>query len=396
MSDLARKLNNQYRAALREDSPYVLFLPSEENTDLWFVLVLNLDYPYRGGEYIFRLKFKDTFPHHPPSLSCLTPNGVYQDNGGPICISIGEFHANGQGSYGWRPALGARGFVREVVNGLLCPDELGGIGLLGKSDKKVRQKYADASVNHNWEKCPEVMAAFERYHEDEFKVQVASLRLTKKETQQGKGPADVPDLKAVQRREAWRTCQRALALLGTASGSRADELATVLREALGDEWARPHVAAAARSPCTAEAFRHALLCRNESDGPLVRSLAWTTAACSGLPPADAAEALRGLGEALAAGLGPKAEYLADLGRAEPQAFLKENLHSLVGQTILESDLEAREQRLSQIRPHVQKCVKARPTGGEPPSAGGSATGAAPVAPTDELDEFQELFDELDT
>ena len=52
----------------------------------------------------------------PPSIEALTPNGVFE-LGGPLCISIGEFHEQHKT---WVPALGMPGCGRQMWNALLC------------------------------------------------------------------------------------------------------------------------------------------------------------------------------------------------------------------------------------------------------------------------------------
>ena len=123
MSKLPLILMNQYNKALKANNPNLITYVDENNLTIWYFLIKGLkDTPFEGGEYIFKLKAPDQFPHKPPSFEFCTPNGVY-DIGGKICISVGEFHANDKpgstGSYGWRPSLGMYGFANEVLNGLI-------------------------------------------------------------------------------------------------------------------------------------------------------------------------------------------------------------------------------------------------------------------------------------
>ena len=60
---------------------------------VWYFLIGGLDTPFRGGEYLFKLIAPDEFPQKPPKFEFLTKNGVYTP-GGPICISVGDFHTN--------------------------------------------------------------------------------------------------------------------------------------------------------------------------------------------------------------------------------------------------------------------------------------------------------------
>jgi ubiquitin-protein ligase len=125
-ADLNRILLSQFKRFSLSAHPNLLAVMDESDTRTWYYLAGGLGAPV-SGEYIFKLTAPDTFPARPPRFECLTPNGVY-DLGGPVCISIGEFHAKDKpgatGSYGWRPVLGMNGFAQEVVNGLICSRDL--------------------------------------------------------------------------------------------------------------------------------------------------------------------------------------------------------------------------------------------------------------------------------
>jgi ubiquitin-protein ligase len=127
-------------------SPNVLAWAPDENLRTWIILVAGLGGPAAGGEFMFALTAPPTFPASPPSVVCLTPNGVY-DTGMKICVSIGEFHPGN-----WRPALGMAGFAREIAATIEEPGEVDhGIGVLGKSSRSVatRRALAAASVKAN-------------------------------------------------------------------------------------------------------------------------------------------------------------------------------------------------------------------------------------------------------
>lgn len=178
MSDRRTKiLQAQLKKAMSEDHPNILFSMDEKNMGTWYMMVVGLPYPYVGGEFIFKLEMPDEFPRKPPSLKCLTPNGVFEP-GPRICISIGEYHsrdfrdktAAAGGDWGWRPALGIIGFAREVVNGLITPSSLntwkhpdslrGGIGVLDEPNAE-RVKFARKSREFNQKMKGNVFAMFE-------------------------------------------------------------------------------------------------------------------------------------------------------------------------------------------------------------------------------------------
>jgi ubiquitin-conjugating enzyme E2 J2 len=108
----------------------------------------------------------DEFPHKPPRLIFLTPNGLFIP-GHKVCISVGEFHTNDgpgrDGAYGWRPALGMSGFAAQVVNALICSDTLGsGIGIAHSSPAE-KQKLAESSRAYNAAHYPNIVADLEVY-----------------------------------------------------------------------------------------------------------------------------------------------------------------------------------------------------------------------------------------
>lgn len=179
---LARVMHHQYKNAIDEDHPFLIPYMNLKNIKEWYFLVCNLPPPYVGGEFIFKLTASDQankmFPRYPPSFEFITPNGVYKP-GGAICISIGEFHAQQQnakdGATGWRPSLGMRGFAREVVNGMIVPDNLGSGIRIMKTEAAEKRAYAADSARYNAahnSKLMDAFAEFERDHPDHTAVRL--------------------------------------------------------------------------------------------------------------------------------------------------------------------------------------------------------------------------------
>ena len=155
---------HQLARAQREDHPHLLYQVDEDDVRIWHFLIVNLPSPYEGGEFIFRLRAPDDFPQRPPELTFLTPNGVYEADGGKICISIGEFHsrdrAGKEGAYGWRSVLGMIGFAGEVVNGLIAPDTRGGGIRLRNDPPAMKARLAATSAAFNAETHPRLLEEF--------------------------------------------------------------------------------------------------------------------------------------------------------------------------------------------------------------------------------------------
>jgi ubiquitin-protein ligase len=165
MAHAWRVLRSQHAAYMRDPLPNLLVYPDPEKCHVWYWLVVGLEAPYRGGEYLFCLTAGPEFPKKPPRFEFLTNSGVFQP-GGPICISVGEFHERDKpgksGAYGWRPSLGMRGFAAEVVNGMICAsEEFNGIRIEVVSPA-LREMYAKASRAANERAAPDLARAFDR------------------------------------------------------------------------------------------------------------------------------------------------------------------------------------------------------------------------------------------
>lgn len=118
---LAAQLCAFQKAAGSEGHTGVVAAPDPATMMRWHCLAGALGDRFPGGEYYFTLDFPPDFPQRPPSIVFATPSGIFIPRT-KVCISVGEFHvrsapgADGAGC--WRPALGAEGVVREVVNAL--------------------------------------------------------------------------------------------------------------------------------------------------------------------------------------------------------------------------------------------------------------------------------------
>jgi hypothetical protein len=105
---------------------YLDFIIDDKDCGIWRARIRDLVGEYQGGEYIVELWAPIDYPFGPPVFYFKTPNGVYECDK-KVCISTGEFHkenyvaANG----------GMGGFSLDLVNGLICWQELGtGIAIM--------------------------------------------------------------------------------------------------------------------------------------------------------------------------------------------------------------------------------------------------------------------------
>lgn len=162
---LTKVLATQYKKAKEDPHPYLLTFVNDEDLKNWYFLIGGLDTPFLGGEYIFKLTAPDDFPHAPPKFEFLTPTGVFLP-GGPICISVGEYHADDapgkDGAKGWRPSLGMIGFAAQVVNGMICFDTLDSGIRIQILPTPMKSAIAKASRERNMNEYRELYDKFEQ------------------------------------------------------------------------------------------------------------------------------------------------------------------------------------------------------------------------------------------
>lgn len=123
-----RMMMSQYKEFHNRKSPYVICIPDHKNMNKWYALICGLDKPHEFGEYWIVFKAGPEFPQKAPkNFRVLTENGVFE-MGGPICLSMGEFHDRDGGGRKdiWRPSLGMVGFAENVANAMICHSSLEG------------------------------------------------------------------------------------------------------------------------------------------------------------------------------------------------------------------------------------------------------------------------------
>jgi len=133
------------------------------------IIINGLDFIYRirnmsgpnnefcDGEYLFKLIPPSDFPYAPPSLTFLTPNGVYGLEG-KICISTGEFHKQN-----FAATRGMTGFGTDVWTAMIqYPDLGGGIQILSDRNPHNIAKLAKRSKKYNREMFAEYIDMLDR------------------------------------------------------------------------------------------------------------------------------------------------------------------------------------------------------------------------------------------
>jgi len=141
-----RVMMAQYNAAIKEEDDFIKYYMVEDKVRVWYVLLHGVTGDkdeFVGGEYLVRIEFPDKFPIEPPWFFFMTPNGVYNPET-KVCINIGGYHKDQ-----YRAALGARGFIKQLVSGLIGWETLdGGINLIDTTVKQ-KQTLANDSVLYN-------------------------------------------------------------------------------------------------------------------------------------------------------------------------------------------------------------------------------------------------------
>jgi ubiquitin-conjugating enzyme E2 J2 len=148
MDRLTKVLTSQYNRYIRQPEDNIIVVMDDANIKRWYALILGNHEPYHRAEILFMFKVPDEYPHKPPSVECLTPNGIFE-LGGPLCVSISEFHRES-----WVKSLGITGYAKQLWNALLCfsPDDTINSIRVTWTSPETRQSLANQSRAYN-EKC---------------------------------------------------------------------------------------------------------------------------------------------------------------------------------------------------------------------------------------------------
>lgn len=164
--DSSVEMMRQFRKAIKDyqDGELKFYMNPENCRQFYFRFTHKTDPndktgdldPLDGGEYLFEVTATSQFPFDPPTFQALTPNGVYKE--GVLPCLVGGIHH----SESFIKALGMGGFARTmIINGLICPEELGsGLNLLLMS-KSDRVSLAKKSRAYNEKNHPELTKIFD-------------------------------------------------------------------------------------------------------------------------------------------------------------------------------------------------------------------------------------------
>lgn len=157
-------MHAQYQHAIKKPSTHA-YIMDEVDPFTWYVLLRGIaghEDAFVGGEYLMRMKLPLDFPANPLSFFTLTPNGLYDISDKPTCVSIGEYHKDQH-----RAALGADGFVDNLVSGMICWQDMGGGINILKTTADTKKKLARESIAYNnthyAELVEKIKAAYDAY-----------------------------------------------------------------------------------------------------------------------------------------------------------------------------------------------------------------------------------------
>ncbi|PRP76531.1 ubiquitin-conjugating enzyme [Planoprotostelium fungivorum] len=135
------RLKRELHMILKEPIPNIVALPNPKNILEWhYVITGPTDTPYEGGTYHGKVVFPTGYPHKPPAIYMITPNGRFEINK-RLCLSMSDYHPES-----WNPLWS----VSTILNGLLSfmledADTLGSV----RTTTDQKRKYAQNSSKIN-------------------------------------------------------------------------------------------------------------------------------------------------------------------------------------------------------------------------------------------------------
>lgn len=143
-SNAARRLTRELKQLETSSNPQLVIRPSSDSLLVWHFALHSLptDTPFKDGCYHGKLVFPQDYPHAPPSLVLLTPNGRLETNT-RLCLSMTDFHPES-----WNPAWSVESILVGLISFMIDETEPKGIGVV-KESAETRQRLATASWKHN-------------------------------------------------------------------------------------------------------------------------------------------------------------------------------------------------------------------------------------------------------
>ena len=136
-----KRLISEYKKILDDPIHNCCVYMDDNNMLEWFVLMYNMDGPYKNGQYILKILMSPKYPFAPPDFMMLTPSGRFINNQ-KLCFSNSGYHKD-EWSPLWNMSTIIIGFMSMFLD-----NNTHGIGHINDQDH-IKIKYANESVNYN-------------------------------------------------------------------------------------------------------------------------------------------------------------------------------------------------------------------------------------------------------
>jgi len=152
-----RRLRRDLEQLRKESNPQLAVRPSGASMLEWHFALHSLpaDTPYGQGCYHGKLVFPEDYPHAPPAMMMLTPNGRLETQR-RLCLSMSDFHPES-----WNPAWSIESILVGLISFMIDARDPNGIGVICEPKEK-RQQLARSSwaFNHKNEEFRELFPEF--------------------------------------------------------------------------------------------------------------------------------------------------------------------------------------------------------------------------------------------
>lgn len=139
------RIKSEYKKAIKHNKEKKSFIihPDPDDLHMWYVLLYDLDDPYKGGEYLVQFKLPKEYPFKSPVVKFLTPNGRYILNDAICIYGVTHFHEEANNS-----ATDLCSMVLGVISTMYYFEH--GVGSINTTDKE-KKEFAALSVEYNIE-----------------------------------------------------------------------------------------------------------------------------------------------------------------------------------------------------------------------------------------------------
>jgi len=136
-----KRLQKELANITKDPPENIIAQPHPENILEWYYVILGpLDTPYESGVYYGKLTFQPDYPHSPPSICMITPNGRFEPNK-RLCLSMSDYHPES-----WNPSWTVCTILVGLLSFMLENDITAGSIESTESDKR---KFAEQSMIFN-------------------------------------------------------------------------------------------------------------------------------------------------------------------------------------------------------------------------------------------------------